>query len=110
MYADLGTPRLSFRRFRVLLERTPIDSDYARDKLGDKARWSTAEHLLATIADLVQVGNWQFASVHSKKGHPPSRPEPIPRPGQMSKRQQHRTQLSDREIARRLVQMQRRKR
>lgn len=108
MYADLGTPRLSFRRLRVVLEHSALDSEYARKKLGDKARWSTTEHLIATVADLIQIGNWQYATAHSKKGHAPPKPTPIERPGQASKRRQNRTQLSEREIARRLVEMQRR--
>lgn len=108
LYVDLGTPRLSFRRLRLLLERAALDSEYAREVVGPQARWSTTEYLLANLIDAVQVGNWQFAAANTPKGKQrPERPKPVERPGETAKRNQYRTQLSDREILRRLVQQQR---
>lgn len=88
------------------MERAPLDSEYAREKLGEQAQWSTTEHLLATLIDVTQIGVWQFAAAHSPR-RAPDKPKPIPRPGQQSKRPQNRTRLSDNEITRRLVDMKR---
>lgn len=85
----------------------PWDSEYARSHYGDKAAWTQSEHLLATLIDAIQAGNYQFARVHSKRGHPPEKPKPFPRPGDRSRRRVYRTQLSTNEIARRLVEQQR---
>lgn len=109
MWADLGTPRLSFRRFALLLERAPRDSEYVRSKAGPAAEWGDTEHLLAVIADLIAATNYQFATAHrNPRKSPPEKPTPIPRPTDRAKRQARRTQLSGREIARRLIDLQRR--
>lgn len=41
---------------------------------GDAAEWSTDTHLLALLADILQLANWQ-------RGATGQRPKPIPRPG-----------------------------
>lgn len=66
------------------------------------APWGIAEQLLATVADLVAVGNWQFASVNAKKGAAGDAPDPIERPGVKPKRR-CRTSLAPEEIHARLL-------
>jgi hypothetical protein len=70
---DLGDS-LSYRRLRVILDRSPHDSAFARSIGGDAAEWSATEYLLAVIGDLLATANWQ----RSGGGQ---RPKPIPRPG-----------------------------
>ncbi len=107
IWADLGTPRLTYRRLRLLLERAPRDSEYVREKAGASAAWDDEEHLLAIIADRLEVLTYQFVSANTPKGKtPPAKPVPLPRPGHKAK-QSRRTELSSREIGRRLVQMHR---
>lgn len=76
---DLGTERLSWRRLRALIARLPRDSWTVQAIAGDRARWGDQEHLLATIVDALQQGNWMFAAANSK--HSPDPPSPIRRPG-----------------------------
>lgn len=74
---------MSLRRLRVLIENLPTDAmTYAAmANLSQEQRfWTITDHLLATVADLIQVSNWQFASANSKSA--PRRPTPIYRPGQ----------------------------
>lgn len=47
------------------------------DKLGS---WSRQEHLLATIADLLNILKWQNENQGKKSGYTPA-PKPISRPG-----------------------------
>lgn len=77
-----------------------------REKAGPKAQWGDVEHLLAIIGDRLEAANYLFASANAGKGKKPDKPKPLPRPGEQA-REIRRTQLTDREIARRLVQMQR---
>ena len=42
---------------------------------GDKALWTTGDHLLAAAVDALASGNWQRGGGKGK------RPKPIPRPG-----------------------------
>lgn len=57
----------------------PATSAFGRSVHGEAATWDTADHLLAVIADAVQVGNWQ------RSGRKRRKPQPIPRPGQDGK-------------------------
>lgn len=92
------------RRLRLLLERAPRSSEYHRERVGPKATWTDHEYLLANIADGINQLSWLTSMAHrDPKKAPPERPKPIPRPGDAAKRQARRTQLSGREIARRLV-------
>ena len=74
--ADLFTGRLTWRRLRVLIAGLPPEAATVRALLGDAAHWGVSDYLLALIADLLNVGNWQ-------RGNPrkTSKPKPIPRPG-----------------------------
>ena len=72
---DLGTDRLDWRRVRAVITYLPSTSALARSIHGDKALWSTTEHLLASAVDALNVANWQRTG---KKG---GRPKPIVRPG-----------------------------
>lgn len=73
---DLGTERLSWRDLLVIVQHSPRDSALARDLLGDDALWGVTEHLLASLLDAVQMGNWQRGG----KPHAP-KPKPVRRPG-----------------------------
>ena len=73
----LGTPRLSFRRFQVLLQNLPEDSRFRDaltlrakheakggeaskfDELEGIAHWPMQDQLLAMQVDLLALANWQ---------------------------------------------------
>lgn len=46
---------------------------------GDAARWGSTEYLLATVVDVVQVGNFLTHRAHFKGNISP--PKPLSRPG-----------------------------
>jgi hypothetical protein len=72
----IGTDRLTWADLRAFLGRSRVGSAYHWAKDADSALWGLREHLLAHVADLLAVGNWQRAG--KKRGR---RPEPISRPG-----------------------------
>lgn len=76
---DAGSPRLSWRRLWSLIGNLPRESRYAQATAGDQVQWGYTEHLLATVIDVLQVHNWQFASVHAKGRV--EKPKPLQRPG-----------------------------
>lgn len=76
---DLGTPALSWRDLLVIVTNLPRTSALARDIVGEDALWGVGEHLLATVVDVLQQGNWQ----RGQKPHAP-RPKPVKRPGAKS--------------------------
>lgn len=58
-----------------MLTTLPRTSATVRATLGDAAEWSTTDHLLALVADLLAAANWQRGGGKGK------RPKPIERPG-----------------------------
>lgn len=50
---------------------------------GEVADWNTADHLLATIADLLALSNWQRSAISAAQAKKPrpALPQPLPRPG-----------------------------
>lgn len=52
--------------------------------LGDEARWGDSEYLLAMVADSLGHLGYMFARVHAKNA-PKRPPDPIRRPGDVSK-------------------------
>ena len=70
---------MSWRDLWLFITYAPRDSAYARAVLGEEALWGLLEHLAATIADGINVGNWQRANTGRKA--PTPRPKPIKRPG-----------------------------
>lgn len=80
--ADLWQPggRLSPRRVLWLIEHLPEDSaTVAAIKGGPEHRpWITLAHLLATVADAIQLGTWATITAHARKR--PKPPTPLPRP------------------------------
>lgn len=72
---DLGTDVLPWWRLAAILQNLPLSSATARAVHGEKTEWSAAEHLLASILDVLQVANWQ------RGGGKGSRPQPTKRPG-----------------------------
>lgn len=79
---DLGTPALSWRHLYVLLIHLPRTSAYKRELLGEDALWGLSEHLLASVLDALNLGNWQRGN--QGKDVPGPRPVPVPRPGARS--------------------------
>lgn len=78
MVVDLETDRLSWRRLDLLLRHLPRDSHFVRAISGEIARWGESEHLLASILDALQLGNWQRFKRWFKSA---PEYEPISRPG-----------------------------
>lgn len=76
LLADLAGPRLSWRRLGVLIRQLPREAATTRAAAGEAAAWGDAEHLLASIVDVLNAANWQ----RSGKQNAP-RPKPLPRPG-----------------------------
>jgi hypothetical protein len=76
---DLGTPRLTWRRLRVLLGQLPRESGLVQRTGGDVVRWGSQEHLLASVVDELRILDWHYVSSHSR-GRVPA-PPLIPRPG-----------------------------
>lgn len=76
----LGTEELTYRRFRVLLFHLPRESLFMQATLGEPARWSVTDYLLAHVIDAVNRVVHILASVYRGKG---PRPKfiPFPRPG-----------------------------
>lgn len=95
LVADLGTERLTFRRLlRVILPNLPPTSAFRRAIDPDGSRWGEAEHLLAVVIDLLNLGNWQRQNAGSK--NPSEKPKPYPRPEQQAEIAEK--QLSDRDL------------
>ena len=59
----------------AVVKHVPQSSALHRAVSGTDAMWGMTEHLLATIADALNMGNWQRGGGKGK------RPGPIPRPG-----------------------------
>lgn len=76
---DLGTDRLSWRDLWIVLTQAPRTSAYARSRLGEAALWGLAEHLIASVLDAVNAGNWQRGN--QGRQVPTPRPRPVSRPG-----------------------------
>lgn len=69
----LGTDSLTWRDLLVFVRNSP----HIRESVqGPESIWGLQEHLLALVADLLSVSNWQRAGDENAK-----RPGPIPRPG-----------------------------
>ena len=41
--------------------------------------WTSTDHLIATVVDVLAIANWQRANSGAK--HPSAPPKPLPRPG-----------------------------
>lgn len=88
---DLFTGRMSWRRFAIVLNRLPVDSEF-RTELRDATDFSTlpppepgvygpwpqSDLLLARIGDLMQHWLWANADPEQRPANPPP---PYPRPG-----------------------------
>jgi len=71
-----GPAPFSVRRLGVLLRGLPRDSALWRDlDLAARHGWGHNEELLATLLELVDLGNRQFVSANSKRGQ--VQPDPI---------------------------------
>lgn len=71
----IGTPELDWWRLMAVVRNLPQGSAIHRAINGTDSMWGLTEHLLATIADALHMGNWQRGGGRGR------RPRPIPRPG-----------------------------
>lgn len=86
LVAELGTPRLTWRRLGVLIARIPEDSALARSLAGPEAAlWTPERHLLAGAIDSLGVVAYLvgglLVGLGSVKENPVPQPKPIQRPG-----------------------------
>lgn len=86
LVAELGTPRLTWRRLGVLIDRLPPESAVYRTVAGDEASmWTPDRHLLAGVIDRLGVVSYllggTLVSMGAVKENPIPAPEPLERPG-----------------------------
>ncbi len=74
---EVGTRQLSWRDLWVIARGLPRDSATVRAIRGEAADWTPNTYLLAHIADLLAIANWQRAGRSSSP-----RPKRVPLPGQ----------------------------
>jgi hypothetical protein len=72
----LGSEELSWRDLLVIVRQSPRGSAVSRAVNGEMDLWGLPEQLMAGIADILAVANWQRAGDDKAK-----RPDPLPRPG-----------------------------
>jgi len=60
----------------VLIRHLPPDSPLGVAISGDAARWSTTDHLLALVVDLLAGANWQRSGGRGRRPLPIRRPDP----------------------------------
>lgn len=81
----------------MLVRHLPPESDTARAELGPVVDWSTTDHLLANVLDVLVEANWQRAG-DKKVPHP----KPVERPGEKKR-------MSPTEIRQRLLEQRQRR-
>lgn len=74
---DLGTHKLTWVDLAAILENLPPGNAIQVAGFGERAMWGVQEHLLATVANLLQAANWQRAGDENAPY-----PRPILPPGQ----------------------------
>lgn len=67
---------MTWRQLRVYLEHLPLDCALFAGDGG----WTYADHRLADVVDLLNIGAWQRGNAGAKSPSP--RPKPVERPGQ----------------------------
>lgn len=77
---DLATPRLSWRRLRLIIERLDDTSALYLEQYPEHHGWNMTAHLLAAVVDSLTMGNWQRGG----DKHRP-KPKPTPRPDEKPK-------------------------
>jgi hypothetical protein len=73
---DLGSDEFTWGDLRVIVTQAPRSSCLYRALYPDEYQWGLQEQLMALVADMLSVANWQRGSGASK-----DYPKPIPRPG-----------------------------
>lgn len=64
----------------------PIESRYIKKQAGSLTYdWSTEQHMLAIIIDLLQGIIWQNGNANAPRGKQTPKPKPIPRPSDIAK-------------------------
>lgn len=81
---DLGTDRLTWRDLLVVIHRSGPESALQVELNDGQPHWKVTDYLLAHIADLLAVANWQR---QGKKSAP--KPKPLKRPGQKTDGQKY---------------------
>lgn len=76
---DLRT--MGLRRIRVLVAGLPRDSVTVRAS-SPQAEWSTTDHLLAGLIEVLDQTSWRSVLPHVKRGWKPPPALKIPRPGE----------------------------
>lgn len=72
---------MGLRRIRVLIAGLPRDSVTVRATTPE-AEWSTTDHLLAGLIEVIDQTSWRPVMPHAKQGWKPPKPLHIPRPGE----------------------------
>lgn len=67
---------MTVRELLGMIRQLPPDSPLGLALHGEAARWSTADHLLATTVDLLAGANWQRGGGKRSKPKPIRRPDP----------------------------------
>ena len=75
-FADVPD-RVSWRALILMVRHSPRDSTVYRVVFGEQADWGVTDHLLATIADILNLILWLTGNPKKTK-----QPKPLPRPGQ----------------------------
>ena len=87
LYAELGGPNLSWRRFGRLARQLPSGSATHRSQDPEGASWDATHYLLALVFDALNAGNWQ------RGGGKGQQPKPLPRPQPLAKRRKWEEQV-----------------
>lgn len=80
----MGTRRLGWHDLLAFIQHLRQGSSLAISILGEKARWTDLEALLAAAVDALNGANWQ------RSGKKSGKPKPIPRPGTTTKGEEQR--------------------
>lgn len=91
---------MGLRRIRVLIAGLPRDSVTVR-ALQPQAEWSTTDHLIAGLIEVVDQTSWRAVMPHTKKNWKPPAPIKVPRPGEAQ--EQRRSNGMSRTAFRRLL-------
>lgn len=72
---DLFTGKLTWRRFRELLSELPLGSQTNVAVEGPAAYWGLTDELLAIVANILAIANWQRGGGKGRKPEPIEKPE-----------------------------------
>lgn len=93
LWADLGTDRMTWREFGVLLRQLGDQSRFRVAVTEGVSSWTVTDHLLALLVDVAQIANWQRGANPKRPSKPPN---PIPRPRELVEQRRERGAKRDR--------------